>query len=114
MAKYTVTHTCGHQQTHELFGDNKSRDRKLSYEAGCVCDACYREQQAPKVAQERAQALAAAQEQAATMSLPTLTGSEKQIAWAESIRAKMVNDKYNPLRCKAQVETDARWFINNR
>lgn len=109
MARYTVTHTCGHTQTHELVGPMKDRERKLAWEAKGVCSDCYRQQ---RIAKEQEEAKKFEQNNAG--SLPTLTGSEKQIAWAQSIRAKLLNDKYNPLSKQARTETDSRWFINNR
>lgn len=47
-------------------------------------------------------------------SLPELTGSEKQIAWATSIRIEIMCDRYSPLREKAATTTSAAWLINNR
>lgn len=71
---------------------------------------------------------AAAAEKAAEAGLPQLTGSAKQIAWAETIRMKIVtglttiNPKYHPFMLevgKAAVrimtsETKASWWIDNR
>lgn len=108
MAKYTIKHTCGHTQVHDLFGPHVQRDRKIKYETGCICDACYRTQ---KIAAEQA----AAAKLEAEITLPELTGSEKQIAWAKSIRAKMIADgPINPEYKDALVKTDSRWFIERR
>lgn len=71
---------------------------------------------------------AAAAEKAAEAGLPQLVGSPKQIAWAESIRMKIVtglttiNPKYHPFMLevgKAAIrimvqETKASWWIDNR
>ncbi len=46
--------------------------------------------------------------------LPELTGSEKQVAWANDIRAKMIANPINPLSKESWTKTDAEWFINNR
>lgn len=82
MAKYSVDHTCGHSQTHELLGPHKERDRKLAWLETTVCsDCCHAKREADHAA---AATLAAEENQAA--GLPALIGSEKQVAWAESIR----------------------------
>lgn len=45
MAKYTVTHRCGHTQTHELFGPGKERDKKLSWLQTTSCKECWMAEQ---------------------------------------------------------------------
>lgn len=45
MAKYTVTHDCGHAQTHELFGKGSERERKLEWMKGTDCTDCWKEKQ---------------------------------------------------------------------
>jgi len=42
MAKYDVTHSCGHVQTHELFGKNSERERKISWLEGQDCTECWK------------------------------------------------------------------------
>lgn len=75
MAKYTVTHTCGHEQKHQLFGPHRERDRKIQWFSTTLCTECWKQSQ-----QE------AAKEVASELKLPQLQGTEKQIAWAERIR----------------------------
>lgn len=49
MAKYNVKFSCGHEDTVELFGPNKERERKIAwYENNHVCPACYRAEQDAK------------------------------------------------------------------
>ena len=93
MAKYDVTHACGHQQTHQLVGPHKDRERKVGWLETTDCSECY---QAERLRQREA-ALEAAVVQAKEFELPALVGSEKQIAWAIQLRADFV----------AQLETDA-------
>ena len=78
MAKYDVTYSCGHSGTVELFGPWNERQRKLEWfsEKG-VCPECYKKQQAEWVAKTNE-------------GFPQLVGTEKQIAWAEKIRAEMI------------------------
>lgn len=77
MAKYDVKFSCGHEGTVELFGKSADRARKIAYfEKHGVCSECYKMQQAAAVA-----------EKTAAWELPELTGTPKQIAWAERIRS---------------------------
>ena len=49
--------------------------------------------------------------------LPELTGSEKQIAWAEDIRAKLVSKVSKPTEKLLELVSDktaAKWWIDNR
>ena len=77
MAKYDVVFSCGHEERIELFGKGSERERKIAwFEKYGLCSCCYKAEQ---------QAKAAAR--AAAWELPALTGSPKQIAWAERIRS---------------------------
>ncbi len=82
MAKYTAHHICGHDAELQLYGPGKERERRLRWLATVPCMDCKRaaEQAA------RAEASVAAAAQAEIAGLPNLTGSEKQVAWAETIR----------------------------
>lgn len=87
MAKYQVTFSCGHTETVQLFGKTKDRERWIKWaEENKLCQDCW---QAAKE-EQRQQATAAAIEENISYGLPSLTGSEKQVAWAETIRAEMV------------------------
>lgn len=81
MAKYTVTHTCGHQHEYQLYGKHTERDRKIAWLEGQDCPACKRaaEEEAAKAATEG-------------MELPELEGSVKQVAWANTIRAQFIEE----------------------
>ena len=82
MAKYDVVFSCGHEERIELFGKGSERERKIAWwEKHGLCSACYKAEQ---------QAKAAAR--AAAWELPALTGSPKQIAWAERIRSDFFTD----------------------
>lgn len=84
MAKYEITRSCGHTETVQIGGPVNNRERLAERESERLCADCYR----AKVAAERAAESERAAAAAKATGLPELTGSEKQIAWAESIRAK--------------------------
>lgn len=93
MAKYTITYKCGHTGTVELCGKESDRARKIAwYENNCVCPECYAAEQAAKREAE-----------ANKYALPELTGSEKQIAWAEKIRSKFVAVREEQARKNADL-----------
>lgn len=80
--KYTVKCSCGHEINVVLFGPNKDREVKIKwYESQGLCPECYR----AKVAEE-------ANKTSSENSLPALNGTPKQVAWAEEIRARRVNE----------------------
>lgn len=88
MAKYQITYSCGHEGEIQLFGKMSERDRKIAWlEREGLCPECYK----AKKAAEREEAAKKAQSAAKDMGLPCLSGSEKQIAWAETIRKDALN-----------------------
>jgi len=125
MAKYDVKFSCGHEETVELFGKSADRERKIAYfEKHGVCSECYKTQQA-----------AAAAEKTAAWELPELTGTPKQIAWAEKLRADRFEEMDNAAKkvgkasaaeaaaADARVarftnwlkgQTEAKFWIDNR
>ncbi|TEB13344.1 hypothetical protein [Pelotomaculum propionicicum] len=128
MAKYTVTRACGHEETVVLFGKLKDRDWRLEkVEPQKLCSECYQ----AKLAEEREKENREAAEVAKEQGLPALAGSEKQVAWAETIRQQMLADidefiykRVKPEhRNKPELLTaidhirntvEARWWIDNR
>jgi len=81
MAKYEITHECGHTETVVLFGKNSDRERRIAWLESNPCRDCLR-----KMEQDRATT------QQEEFGLPDLTGSEKQIVWAITIRARKVTE----------------------
>lgn len=129
MAKYDVERSCGHVETVSLFGKVRDREWRLeNIESQKLCYDCWQKQLAEEREKENKEAAEAAQE----MNLPPITGSEKQIAWAETIRQKMLitiddyiytsvkKEMRNDPSLREAVEhiknnkTEARWWIDNR
>ncbi len=82
MAKYEVTHSCGHTATTQLVGPGKDRERKLAWLETILCENC------AQVERVKAAAGMVALDEA--KGFPKLHGSEKQITWASSIRHEAV------------------------
>ena len=98
MGKYTVNFACGHTATITLFGKIKDRDAKVAYFERCgLCPQCYKEAMIEKRDKERAERRAKAIDNATKNNLPELTGSQKQIDWALTIRDEYLNDFLNVL-----------------
>jgi hypothetical protein len=135
MASFTINHTCGHSADVQLFGKVKDRESKAEWLANRPCDDCAKAEYAKKNAEKNA-ALSA---QAKEAGLPALQGSDKQVAWANTIRmerlevlqslqAKMAraierersDDYLEHLRTRIDKETkivfsaSAQYIINNR
>ncbi len=87
MAKYTVQHSCGHEETHQLYGKIKDRESKLEWLEDSLCRSCWRKQQE----KERQEANNIAAKENFAAGLKGLQGTEKQIAWAETIRSEKIN-----------------------
>lgn len=81
MATYIIRHECGHTKNHQIYGTNSNgeRDRKQEWLKKSDCEDCFKAKIAAKAKEKNA-------------GLPELVGSEKQIAWAEKIRANSKKD----------------------
>lgn len=83
MAKYEVNHSCGHSETHQLYGPGKQREWRIGKMEGELCTDC------AHVAREEANQAAAAKVKADYPDLPNLDGgTPTQLSWAGAIRAK--------------------------
>lgn len=137
MAKATLECTCpecGAKHTWSVICHNRREaDNWEQYHADDtdrICPACYAKQQAAKRAEAREAENKAAAETAGALGLPALTGSEKQVAWATTIRQKALdealsthggslarlNDKGREVlaAAMAKMPTDASWWIDHR
>lgn len=89
MAKYEVLMSCGHYEIIQLFGPHKERDRKIEwFESSGLCTECWEAEKKRKYDEINQKAAEAAQE----YGLPNLTGSEKQTAWANTLRQNWLSD----------------------
>lgn len=138
MAKAEITCTCpvcGAKHTWSVICHNRREaDNWEQYHADDtdrLCPACYAKQQAAKRAEAREAENKAAAETAGALGLPALSGSEKQVAWATTIRQKALDaalsaaagcdtSALNGEGCAfvgavmARMSTEARWWIDHR
>lgn len=88
MGQERVTYRCGHEETVQMYGPHKARDRKVAWLKTTLCPACYAAEQAS----QRAVANADAAVSNKALGAERLFGSDAQVAWAETIR-KPILDK---------------------
>ena len=110
-----ITHTCGHEQIHHLAGYASQQDRKATWLRTTLCRTCF-------AAARKAEKCEAAMRDGtaiAHLSLPPLVGSERQVAWATTIRAgrlaAMLADPTSAGGVPACMPIgDAKWWIDHR
>jgi len=116
--KVDVKYACGHLEVRQVYGSWKERERLIAYLSRQVCPECRHKQEMQE-----------AKKLEAEFSLPEFEiGSEKQKAWATSIRAEWVKrmlesaerfaDKAGVVREAlieaASTKKSAVWWVENR
>lgn len=81
---YDGVYACGHEGRVNVVGPGKDRDWKVKKHFERICPECYQKQRA-----EEAQKI---KEESNELGWPELTGTEKQIVWALSIRKKTITE----------------------
>ncbi|MFB6814348.1 hypothetical protein ACFCV8_07360 [Streptomyces sp. NPDC056347] len=87
MARYQITHSCGHEATVQLSGSRRDREWRAGKEEERPCRECWQKERDREREEERR----AAVEAAGREGLPELEGSPKQVAWAETIRRDLIS-----------------------
>lgn len=87
MSWYEGIYSCGHEGRINIIGPTKDRQRKADWYFSNVCPECYKKY----LKEERENKNKEAAEKSAEMELPKLIGTEKQVAWANSIRIEKIN-----------------------
>jgi hypothetical protein len=127
MAWYDGTYSCGHEGRTNVIGPSKDRQWRADAHFRGLCPECWE----IKKQEEREKANADAAAKAKEMELPELEGSEKQVAWANTLRQDLIDyidtldrralecidssekEKYDVLDY-IMSQTKASWFIDNR
>ena len=120
MAKYQVAFSCGHTEEKVLFGKVNERESRIEYwEKHGTCSECYKAQQEAKRNEENMRAARKAE----INGRAKLTGSEKQVKWATTIREnimgqldQILNKSEGAIKIQAHLNgiTEARFWIDNR
>ncbi|HZK57037.1 MAG TPA: hypothetical protein VFD17_01905 [Clostridia bacterium] len=134
MAWYHGTFSCGCEGRVNVIGPAKDRQWKIDRKFEGMCEDCWEKH----MKEQREIANAEAAEKAKEMELPELTGSEKQIAWANTLRQGLLDSFYEFMGNERRMErlsendglseedvarildyilenkTNSRFFIDNR
>lgn len=112
-----IIHACGHEQAHVIYGFDSQIARKARWLRSTKCRACF-------VADKKAEQVdAAARDSAiiAHLDLTPLTGSERQVAWAENIRISRLASLAATSHTTTEADCnlclriyDAKWWIDHR
>lgn len=86
MAWYYGKFSCGHEGRVNVIGPMKDRQWKIDKRFEGLCPECYEKQKK----EERERRENEAKEQTEEMELPELTGSEKQVKWAITLRVDAI------------------------
>lgn len=124
MSWYSGTYRCGHEGRVNIVGPTKNRQWIADHKFEGLCPECFQRQ---LEAQREAENIESA-EKAEEMELPELTGSERQVAWANTLRQKFI-DKTQKFSDMSSIDfskvsealqyilityTKASWYIDNR
>ena len=109
-----ITHRCGHVERRHLAGywaGDMERDAVRLERSKCTACAAEARRAASAAKAD------AARQQLADMQLPSLTGSPRQIAWADGLRLEKLAALRRSVPTaldQAAAITDARWWIDHR
>lgn len=87
MAWYYGTYSCGHEGRTNIIGPTKNRQYIADRRFSGLCPECYEKE----INEERKRTNEEALKKAKELELPDLEGSPKQVAWANTIRNKMLS-----------------------
>ncbi|WP_230772383.1 hypothetical protein [Sphingomonas sp. Leaf4] len=112
-----IVHACGHEQVHVIYGFDAQVARKARWLRTTQCRTCFIADKQAEQAKEAAGNEAAI----AHLDLPELAGTERQIAWATTVRAsRLAALRLDPVTtadadCAACLQiSDAKWWIDHR
>lgn len=110
MAKYEGTYACGHDGVVNVIGKMRDRQRKIDYAFSHLCPKCAMEERERKIAEENKNSM----ELSSEYGFPGLTGSEKKIAWANTIRLNFYNEfeDYSVTQEIIKNETAASFWLD--
>lgn len=112
MAWYYGTFSCGHEGRVNLIGPTKTREWRAERRFEGLCPECFEKERELEREKENKKAA----EESKEMELPELTGSEKQVAWANTLRLKFIErfeDEFKNLS-KKEIHFIAERILSNR
>jgi hypothetical protein len=115
MAWYYETFACGCDGRVNVIGKEKDRQWKIDNKFSQLCLECWTKKRQEEIKAENEKSAQEAKE----LGLPELTGSEKQVAWATTIRDKFIKDfkektKNTPDVSRKRVSSFFDWIMTTR
>ena len=104
MSKYGGTYACGHEGVVNVIGKMSERQRKVDYAFSHLCPKCAKEERERKILEENQNSKALSAE----YGFPNLTGTEKQIDWANTIRLNFYNEFENDGIAQTIIENETK------
>ena len=102
MAKYEGTYACGHDGVVNVIGKMRDRQRKIDYAFSHLCPQCAKKEREKQIAEENKNSEVLSKE----YGFPELAGSEKQVAWANTIRLDFYNEYEDYLATQEMIENE--------
>ena len=102
MAKYEGTYACGHDGVVNVIGKMRDRQRKIDYAFSHLCPQCAKKEREKQIAEENKNSEVLSKE----YGFPELAGSEKQVAWANTIRLDFYNEYEDYLTTQEMIENE--------
>lgn len=102
MAWYYGTFSCGHEGRTNIIGPSKNRQYIADRRFSGLCEECYSKWLEEEKERKNKESLEAAKE----MELPELTGTEKQITWALTLRQNLINKFEELIKLYAKREEE--------
>ena len=102
MAKYEGTYACGHDGVVNVIGKMRDRQRKIDYAFSHLCPKCAKKEREKQIAEENKNSEVLSKE----YEFPELAGSEKQVAWANTIRLDFYNEYEDYLAIQEMIENE--------
>lgn len=88
MSHYEGTYACGHSGRENITGPTKNREWIAERRFSGLCPECAEKERLKKIEEENKKAAELSEE----YELPELTGSEKQVSWANTLRLKRLEE----------------------
>ncbi|MGI5122743.1 hypothetical protein ACQEU5_24820 [Marinactinospora thermotolerans] len=126
MARYDITHACGHSTAHQIYGGNARREEQAGWEARRPCPEC----RAAHAHQRDTTAATQIRQADENDGLPELSGTDRQIPWGTRVRRERLEqvrdylettlggqgaERVWPLVLRlARHQGEAGWWIDHR
>lgn len=104
MAQYGGTFACGHEGLVNVYGKHSEREQKIEKAFSRVCPKCYEKEKTERIERENRESLSKSED----YGFPKLSGTEKQISWANTIRLKFYEEFWDSETMHEMIENEKK------